>query len=176
MTLAVPQRPLRDVLEEMAYCYILREHYKSPAAWQRAKQFETTRIAVKRARDLLRDASFVLPYYPDRDLGVDWKKDDALEHLLTWKIADLRGRIDELSAGSSSSNQNALKRYSEYWHGLTQLWRVTVCKGKPLRAKPLHQFLLVCSQPLSTSMSTRTLGEKIDSFLSNLSHSKKRRS
>jgi hypothetical protein len=162
----VPQRALRDVLEEMAYCYILREHYESPTAKQRAEQFEQARIAAKEARDLLRDANWVFPHYPDRDLSVDQGKDDALEHLLTWKIRDLQGRIDRLSAGGSSSEQNALKRYGQYWRGLTQLWRAIV--GKPLHEKPLHQFLLACSQPLSTSMNARTLGKKIDSFLSNL--------
>jgi hypothetical protein len=172
----VPRRPLRAVLDEMAYCYILSEHYKPPAAWQRAKQFEKTRVAVEEARGRLGDATFVFPHYPDRDLGVDQGKYDALEYLLTWAIADLQWRTDRLSAGGSSSKQNAQKRYSEYWHGLTQLWRAIVCKGKPLRKKLLRQFLLACSQPLSTSINARTLGKKIDSFLSNLSHSKKRRS
>ena len=162
----VPQRALRDVLEEMAYCYILREYYKSPTAKQRAEQFKTARIAVEEARDLLRDATFVLPHYPDRNLGVDQEKYDVLEPLLTRIIPDLQWRTDKLSAGGSSSKQNAQKRYTEYWHGLTQLWRAIV--GKPLHKKLLRQFLLACSQPLPAGMNARTFGKKTDSFLSNL--------
>jgi hypothetical protein len=167
----VPKRPLRDVLEEMAYCYILREYYESPTAKQRAEQFEQARIAVEKARDLLCEATIVLPHYPDRDLSIDQEKYGAVEHLLTQIIPDLRRRTDKLSAGGSSSKQNAQKRYSEYWHGLTQLWRAM--GGKPLRKKLLRQFLLACSQPQSTSMSTRALGKKIDSFLSNLQRRKR---
>jgi len=150
----------------MAYCYILREHYESPTAKQRAERFEQARIAVGKARDLLGEATFVFPHYPDRDLSVDQEKYNALEHLLTWIIPDLQWRIDKLSAGGSSRKQNAQKRYSEYWHGLTQLWRAFV--GKPLRKKLLRPFLLACSQPQSAGMNTQTLGKKIDSFLSNL--------
>jgi hypothetical protein len=159
-----PRRPLRAVLEEMAYCYILSEYYKPPTTKQRADQFEKARIAVETARDLLRDATWVFPHYPDRDLSVDRGKDDALEHLLTWKEADLRGRIDKLSAGGGSSMRNAMTRYSEYWRGLTLLW-LAITKIDRYRRKHLRRFLFACSEPLFSKMTSSELDRLIDGFV-----------
>jgi hypothetical protein len=159
---AVPKRPLRDVMEEMAYRYILSEHHESPTAKQLAGRFERARVAVERARDLLLDATFVFPYFLDRDLGVDRGKDDDLQRLLTWKTADLPERIASLKEMGKQSADNASTR--DYWRELAGLWS-RIANVPKYRRRHLCRFLFACSQPLFPEMSNSELERLLDSFV-----------
>jgi hypothetical protein len=169
---AGPEWRLRDVLQQLAYFYTVPD---PPTAKQWARELERAQAATEAALTALRFVAGAPANYPDNAMRpADATKDRALSDLMAWKIAELRERVAKLRAIDSRS-QSALKTQTKYWHELTDLWRA--CRdGSRLHEKTLHRFLLACSRAPFAEISDCELGRRIDSFRSNLSRSKKRRS
>jgi hypothetical protein len=161
-----PEWRLPEVLQRLAYLYTLSEP-KTAKQW--AKELGRALAVTEKALTALRFIGGAPINYPDNAMRSDATKDRALYDLMTWKTGELKERVAKLQSINSSSH-SALTVQAKYWRELTDLWRTIVCQGKrkPLRKKPLHQFLFACSQPLFRRTGARTLGRKIDSFLSNL--------
>jgi hypothetical protein len=169
---AGPEWRLRDVLQQLAYFYTVPD---PPTARQWARELDEAQTATDEALTALRFVAGAPVNYPDNAMRpADAAKDRALYDLMAWKIAELRERIAKLQAIDSRS-KSALTVQTRYWDELTGLWRA-FRDGRRLHEKWLHRFLLACSRAPFAEISNRELGRRIDSFLSNLSRSKKRRS
>jgi hypothetical protein len=166
-----PEWRLNHALQQIAYFYTLPI---PPTAKRRRAELEQTLTAVEKARKRLRSTEAKrLHNYPDVRRSIT--KDGELDDLIVWKMTDLQEQIAALRAIGSGRGQSALKPQSRYWRELTELWRA--CReGRRLHERALRQFLLACSRTPFAKMSTETLEDEIDNFLSNLSHSRKRRS
>jgi hypothetical protein len=168
---------LSDVLQQIAYFYALP--YPPPTAKQRAQQLEDIRAALKEARQKLPFAEGLFNY-PDPDrIGVS--KDRALDDLLAWKLAEIERVLPKLKAVPSRRKDSRLTALGDYCRELTGLW-LACGDGKPHK-ESLRRFLVACSlAPFTRTpydemrVPAEELERKIDGFLSNLSHSKKRRS
>jgi hypothetical protein len=161
---AGPEWRLDEVLQRMVYFHTLSEP-KTSKQW--AKKLEKALAATEKARTALHFVRLAPINYPDNAMRSDAARDRTLDDLMTGKAADLRARITKLQA-IDSRGQSALTPLAKYCRELTDLWRALVGPGKPLHKKLLGQFLLACSRPLFRNMSARELGQRIDSFLSNL--------
>jgi hypothetical protein len=173
----MPQRPLRQALEEMIYFYTKP---KPSTPIQRAKKLQKMLVAFENALTMLRRTERPLTafericYSDDGLTGNQLRQNNMLRDLLTWKVAELRGHIAKLKAKGGNSDKNAATMCTDYWRELTRLWNgVTGGSG----AKPrqhLRQFLIACTPPtLFPDMTAQELEAKATHFLSNRSRSRK---
>ena len=133
---------------------------------QQAKKLEHALVAVEKALTALHCVGGGLLNHP----GVDQIHSDLTK--IAEKIAELQKRIVMPAASGNSSKYNRRTMLGDYFRELTWLWKY--CGDGRLHENALRQFLLACSRAPFAEISTEDLDDKVDSFLSNLPHSRKR--
>jgi hypothetical protein len=165
---------LGDVLQRLAYHYADRPNPKPnapvvraptpPTAKQRAKELQKAQAEIEALRATLRAIRLAPANFPDNAMRpTSDAKDQALDDLHAWKIAELQGRVARLEK-VDGRDQSALTVESKYWRELRAVW-LAVGDGR-LHETALREFLLACARAPFYKTSPEDLEDRIDSFLS----------
>jgi hypothetical protein len=127
------QRPLRNVLQELAYttaiaCTIEWKTPKQLANEVRGQVAEFEKVlalvdSIHPARDL--------PPFDEVDFRIGRRK--ILRAAIAQEIAEGRAYLDKLEAGGGPIGENARTLRSEYWDKLARLWLKTTGSTGPFR-------------------------------------------
>jgi hypothetical protein len=170
------QRPLRNVLQEVAYQAAMARGMKLETPLQRAENlqkiltaFETavTRLAHTPSDGGLGDGPRGLPTFDQLDVLIERK--NALLAAMRQYIAELQERIAKLKAMGSQKKLNARshKAYNLYWEILARLWLKVTGSAGPKRRQHLCRFLLACTPPtLFPDMTAQELEQRSTTFVS----------
>lgn len=162
------QRPMFDVLEELALYAKLAHGRKWLTPKQYAGKLQEEVIALEKALSMI-DPTSVAPGLPiDEVLDARVKRRHALRAAMTMEIAERRQYITKLEAEGSSSKFNARTTFNGYWDELAKLWLKVTGSAGPKRRQRLRRFLLACTPPdLFPDMTAQELGQKLGSFINN---------
>jgi hypothetical protein len=163
---ALPQRPLREQLQELAADYrgLLRFRKERWALTpkQEADEIQKVLDAVEHARLTLNSSRVGFIFYGIRAAGLHGDEAGNLCKAMSAFTAKAERWRDRLKATGSRSNANARKVHIEYWGELVSLWRAIAADRIP--GSPPNRFLYVCSAPVFPE----TTKGRIRSFLNQL--------
>jgi hypothetical protein len=176
------QRPLRNVLQEVAYHAAMARGMKRFTPLQQAEHLQKMLTAFERAVTMLastaRDGGLGggflgLPTFDQLDVLI--KRRNALLAAMRQYIAELQERIAKLRAMGSYKKLNARsgKAHIQYWEILAPLWLKVTGSVGPKRRRHLCRFLLACTLPtLFPDMTLRDLEQSSKTFVSSFFRSR----
>lgn len=156
------QRPLRNVLQEVAYHAAIACELKPKTPKQIAKEVQEEVAEFEKVLDL---NARNLPTFDELDARIERRK--TLQAAIAEEIAERRAYLDKLEAAGSRSAENARTVYNDYWQILARLWLKATGSAGPLRRKRLGRFLLACTPSRLFDMDTQKLEQSVTAFVSN---------
>jgi hypothetical protein len=170
------QRPLRNVLQEVAYHAAMARGTKSKTPLQQAEYLQKILTAFETAVTTLARTSsdgdligghLGLPTFDQLDVLIQRK--NGLRAAMRQYIAELQERIAKLKAMGSRKKLNARshKAHNHYWEILARLWLKVAGSAGPKRRQHLCRFLLACTPPtLFPDMTAQELEQRSTAFVS----------
>ena len=169
----IDDRPLRDVLQGIAYRHIFPRRLSIPAERpaKQAKTLQPLLTALEHAL-VVRDRTREKLQRQTSGLGKMYVE-VLYDNKLAQYIADLKRCIALLKVLSRTGNKNA--RRNDYWRELARLW-LKITDVKKYRQKHLIRFLVACTPPTlfpgmwcdrkgRGPMTAEQFGKKVDSFV-----------
>jgi hypothetical protein len=170
------QRPLRNVLQEVAYHAAMARGMKPPTPRQQAEDLQKILTAFETALTMLArtpsdgglcGGHLGLPTFDKFDVLIERK--NTLLAATREYIGGLQESIAKLRAMGNRSAQNARTHKEHYhlWEIVARLWLKVTGSAGPKRRQHLRRFLLACTPPtLYPGMTAQALKQSSSAFVS----------